>query len=81
MGLTKTKRLREKLRRKLEKKMMTQNNDITQDMIREWVGSDNLSVPHLISILAEIANGFYRPHELASDVIGYAYIMKEENKV
>jgi hypothetical protein len=44
---------------------------VTPSMVKAWVGSNNLTVDHLIGLLTELANGQYKPDELASDVCDY----------
>ncbi len=42
---------------------------ITAEMVREWLGSDqNSNEPYLI--IAEVANGLYKPEDIKEDIIG-----------
>jgi hypothetical protein len=44
-------------------------NLITAEMVREWLGSDqNSNEPYLI--IAEVANGLYKPEDIKEDIIG-----------
>ena len=60
---TKSKTMKKKNSKKANK------NLITAEMVREWLGSDqNSNEPYLI--IAEVANGLYKPEDIKEDIIG-----------
>ena len=45
--------------------------EITQDMIADFYGSDNLSVDFLLAEIADILNGVYDPADAKADIQDY----------
>ena len=44
---------------------------ITKEMVKSWVGSDNLQPDSFLDLLVEIANGQYPAKEFSKDVSDY----------
>lgn len=49
-----------------------QVNEITEEMVYQWLGSDGIKTHDLVSLLTEIVNGKYLPSQFAKDVLEYA---------
>ena len=41
--------------------------------VLDWMGSDNWDKESLASVIAEVANGYYKPEELKEDIQSYEY--------
>jgi hypothetical protein len=44
---------------------------ITPNMVRNWIGSDNLDTDSLLDLLTELINGEYSISDFQSDVLDY----------
>lgn len=44
---------------------------ITEPMVRQWIGSNNLNVDYLINLLTELADGRYSAIDFSIDVNDY----------
>lgn len=44
---------------------------ITEDMIKAWIGSDNVSVDAFVGLLTELINGEYTIDDFKTDVLTY----------
>jgi hypothetical protein len=44
---------------------------ITPNMVRNWIGSDNLDTNSLLDLLTELINGEYSISDFQSDVLDY----------
>ena len=51
--------------------MAVKPKKVTENKMRNWLGSDQLNVDTLVKMLVEIANGKYTPEQLKSDVQNY----------
>ena len=60
-----------------ERKEAMKNQEITEAMIEQWMGGDNLSVDNFLELLADVINGTYPVEVLKEEVIDYA--IQEEN--
>lgn len=55
-----------------ERKEAMSKEDITEDMIEEWMGSaDGLGVDAFLELLASIINGYYTAEMFREDVLDY----------
>lgn len=45
---------------------------VTEEQVADWMGSDNLDLGSLISLLTELANGDYSAEAFKSDVLDFA---------
>ena len=62
-----------------ERKEAMSKEDITEDMIEHWMGSDNLGVDDFLELLVSIVNGYYKVEMFKEDVIDlYASTTGEE---
>jgi len=44
---------------------------ITTDALRQWIGSDSLTIDHALQLLCELLNGQYSIDAMRSDVEDY----------
>ena len=44
---------------------------ITKEMMRAWIGDDNLNVDYLVEVLLEIANEEYSLNSFYTDILDY----------
>jgi putative SOS response-associated peptidase YedK len=44
---------------------------ITEQMVRQWIGSNNLNVDYLVNLLTELADGRYSAIDFSIDVNDY----------
>lgn len=44
---------------------------ITTDALRQWIGSDSLTIDHTLQLLCELLNGQYSIDAMRSDVADY----------
>jgi len=47
------------------------NTNITKEMMRAWIGGDNLNVDYLVEVLLEIANEEYSLNSFYTDILDY----------
>lgn len=50
------------------------NTKITKEMMRAWIGDDNLNVDYLIDVLVEIVNDEYSVNSFYNDIYDYLLI-------
>ena len=46
-------------------------NTVTEQMVKNWIGSDNFTREHLTEILCQLANGEYSSDQFLNDVLEY----------
>ena len=61
-----------------ERKEAMSKEDITEDMIEQWMGSDNLGVDNFLELLASIINGYYPVELFKEEVLDFASTQGEE---
>jgi hypothetical protein len=47
---------------------------ITKEMMRAWIGGDNLNVDYLIDVMVEIVNEEYSLNSFYTDILDYLLI-------
>jgi DNA repair protein RadC len=57
--------------------MEIKNNEITEEMVYQWLGSDSLKSHELVALLTEIVNGKYLVSDFANDVLEYAEVLND----
>lgn len=45
--------------------------NITKEMMRAWIGDDNLNVDYLIDVMVEIVNEEYSLNSFYTDILDY----------
>ena len=47
------------------------NTKITKEMMRAWIGDDNLNVDYLLDVMLEIVNEEYSLNSFYTDILDY----------